>query len=56
MPPYHTASNRIAETAVGLVKERLKMNCSANPIQLHVRLKYICIWVDTAQVYWKMSI
>ena len=42
-PPYHPASNGLAERAVGLVKDRLKkMDCSANPIQLHVGLKFIC--------------
>ena len=42
-PPYHPASNGLAERAVGLVKDRLKkMNCSAAPIQLHVGLKFIC--------------
>merc|ERR1711888_143131 len=42
-PPYHPASNGLAERAVGLVKDRLKkMDCSSNPIQLHIGLKYIC--------------
>ena len=43
IPPYQPASNGLAERAVGLVKDRLKkMDCSSNPIQLHVGLKYIC--------------
>ena len=42
-PPYHPASNGLAERAVGLVKDRLKkMDCSAAPVQLYVGLKYIC--------------
>ena len=42
-PPYHPASNGLAERAVGLVKDRLrKMNCPATPVELYVGLKYIC--------------
>ena len=42
-PPYHPASNGLAERAVGIVKDRLKkMDCAATPIQLHVGLKYVC--------------
>ena len=42
-PPYHPASNGLAERAVGIVKSRLKkMDVSAKPIQLHVGLQYIC--------------
>ena len=42
-PPYHPASNGLAERAVGIVKDRLKkMDCPATPIELHVGLKYIC--------------
>ena len=42
-PPYHPASNGLAERAVGLVKDRLKkMDCPATPVELYVGLKYIC--------------
>ena len=41
-PPYHPASNGLAERAVGLVKDKLKkMDVSAAPVQLYVGLKYI---------------
>ena len=43
IPPYHAASNGLAERAVGICKDRLKkMGVTASPIQLHNALKYIC--------------
>ena len=43
IPPFHAASNGLAERAVGICKDRLKkMDVSGSPVKLHNALMYIC--------------